>query len=177
MNGRRSTTGRREIRSPQRRSARGFALVEVIVYFVVLVVLLAIAYSLLIQCISDSLAFRRSTDDIVRVLRAGEKWRSDVRASREVRLELNAGEQILRLAGAPGEVSYRCASNCLYRRVDGQGWRPFLPNVRTADFVRDPRLNVTAWRCEIELQKHAKPAGSLQPRFTFIAVPTDHSRP
>jgi hypothetical protein len=163
---------------PRQRNPQGaFTLIETIVYVVVLTVLIGIGYGVLVQSITSSLAFRRSTDDIVRVLHAGEKWRSDVRASRDVRLETNPGEQVLHLYGAREEVSYRFATNCLYRGVADKRWRPILMNVKTAGFVRDPRQTVTAWRWDLELQKRSRQPAITQPAFTFIAVPTGNSGP
>jgi hypothetical protein len=164
-------------RSRRQRSPGSFSLIEVIVYVAVLAVLMGIGYGVLVQSITNSLAFRRSTDDIARVLRAGEKWRSDVRASTDVRLEAGPGEQILHVHGARGEISYRSATNCLYRRDLDRGWTPVLMNVKATGFVRDSRQHVTAWRWELELQKRSRQHGTVQPLFTFIAVPTGNSSP
>jgi prepilin-type N-terminal cleavage/methylation domain-containing protein len=151
---------------------RAFTLIEMLVYIAILTILMGLGYEVLFQSLASSLVFHRSADDIVKILRAGEQWRSDVRACREVRPENNPGEQLLHLYGARDEVSYRFATNCLFRSVARQKWTPILVNVKTATFAPDRRQMVTAWRWELELQRRAREPGIARPLFTFIAVPT-----
>ena len=67
------------------RSRDASFLIEALVYFSVVVVLLAIAYMALDRCIGNSIALRRAADDIGNALRTGERWRADVRNSTSTR--------------------------------------------------------------------------------------------
>jgi type II secretory pathway component PulJ len=166
---------RADPRFPLRHAA--FTLFEMLVYITLLAVLIGIGYKVFFESIASSLAFRRSADDIVKVLHAGELWRSDIRACTEVRLETRPAEQILRLQGAREEVTYQLSTNCIYRSVVGGRTTPLLVNVKSARFIEDPRRTVTAWRWELELQTRSRQPGIVRPLFTFIGVPAAHQPP
>jgi len=155
------------------RRTDAFTLLEMLVYLAVLMILLGVGYAALYQSMDNSRGLRRSAGDIADALRAGENWRADVRtAVRRPQLETNAVEQILRLPGRRGEVSYRFTTNAVFRRLGRNEWSPVLENVKSSAFVADPREGVSAWRWELELQTRTKKISRLRPLFTFMAVPT-----
>ena len=61
------------------RTSRGFTLVEVLVYMILLTFLISLAGTAFHQILSHSRRITRNTDDISAAVRVGERWRSDVR--------------------------------------------------------------------------------------------------
>src|SRR5215470_16859351 len=59
----------------------GYLLVECLVYIAVLAVVMGVAFSAFYRCLSSWRDLARNTDDIARVLKAGEIWRADIRAA------------------------------------------------------------------------------------------------
>ena len=160
-------------------SERGYLLAECLVYLSVVFVLLGSGYVALYRCMDNSVALRRSADDIADALHAGERWRADVRsAAGQVRLEKTSTDQIILLSNPRGEVGYRFSSGVLYRRMGPGPWAPLLTSVKSSVMEPDPRQNVTAWRWELELQPRGKGSakpGRFRPLFTFIAATRESS--
>jgi len=159
-------------------AARGYLLIEMMVYISVLAVILGFGYAALYRCLNNSAALRYNAEDITRTLAAGERWRDDVHHARgPLRLENLADGQMLRLPQPEGEISYWFTTNTVCRRV-GQGtWTPVLANVKTTAFLADAGSAVTSWRWELELQMRTKTLTWTRPLFTFIAVPATNPRP
>jgi hypothetical protein len=152
-------------------SQRAYMLIEVMVYLSILLAILGVGYAALYRCIDCSVALRRSANDITGALRAGERWRADVRgADQKVWLETNGPEPILHLSGRQGEIAYRSASHAVFRSVNQGPWIGVLSNAAASTMEPDPRKSVTAWHWELELHGHAK-SGRVRPLFTFMAVP------
>jgi hypothetical protein len=159
------------IAAKEDRSNHGaYALIEALVYFSVVVVLLAVAYVALDRCITNSLALRRAADDIANALRAGERWRADMRVSTQTRWEGIEGARVLRLSTQGGEIQYRWEAGALSRKVGSGPWSIILNRVKTISISPEAREHVAAWRCEMELEPRRKSA-RVQPLFTFYAVP------
>ena len=160
---------------------RGYMLVEALVYIGLVFVLLGIAYAVMYRMVDHSMVLRRDSDDIIRALDAGERWRKDVRsATREAKWETENDERMLRLENADGEVDYRFSDGALYRRGVGGSWSRILDRVQSSTMERDPRPAVTVWRWELELLPRSKgsvKAGRVKPLFTFIATPPALSAP
>jgi len=160
----------------ERRTSLGISLIEMLVYMSVLLVILGVGYAALYHSMSFSTALRRSSDDIVNALRAGENWRADLRAATgPIQVEATPDEQIIHLRKARGAVSYRFADNTVFRRLGNNEWLPVLARVKASTFTSESRHNVTAWRWELELQTRTKWLNSMTPLFTFIAVPAGDS--
>jgi hypothetical protein len=151
--------------------ARGYMMIECLVYIGVLFALLGVGYAALYRCIASSVNLRRSADDLTRAMHVGELWRADVRsAGTGVRIETAEGAPVLHLNSTNGSVDYRFADNTLFRRTGDGPWTGLLQNVISSRFESDPRRNaVASWRWELELQPRSKP-GRFKPLFTFIAV-------
>ena len=56
-------------------------LVDCLVYLAIWVVVVGLAFSAFYRCMSYSKNLARNADDIARALKAGERWREDVRAA------------------------------------------------------------------------------------------------
>jgi hypothetical protein len=149
-------------------------MMEALVYIGLVFVVIAAGYTAMYRCTDDSVALRRSADDIARALDAGERWRADVRAAGgHIRLENPAAEPTLVLAEGEKEVAYRFADGTVFRRAGGGTWVRLLTNVKASAMTSDPRQNLTAWRWELELQPRSKGEvrpGRIRPLFTFFAV-------
>ena len=155
----------------------GFTLIEALVYMAVLFVIVGMAYTAMYRSMNASAGLRRNANDIESALKAGERWREDVReAVRPPRVE-NVGhnETILHLPQARGEVSYRFSDNRVSRRSGQSEWFALLENVKVSTFIADQRSKVTAWRWEVELRPYRKRISSIPPLFTFISVPSANS--
>src|SRR5262249_10220196 len=108
---------------------KGYYLVECLVYISVLFVLLAVSYSALFRCISNSVALRRSADDISNALHIGDLWRADVRsATGKIRLEDTNSVQILHIPNPRGEFAFCFATNPVSRSVPGHPSSQLLTN-------------------------------------------------
>ncbi len=155
----------------------GFTLIECLAYMAVLFVIIGMGYAAMYRSMNASAGLRHNTDDISRTLKAGERWREDIReAVRTITVE-TAGDNtsLLHIPQARGEVTYRFSSNSVSRRTGQQDWMPFLDAVRASAFVADQRSKATAWRWEVELQPYRKRITSMRPLFTFIATPSGES--
>ena len=159
----------------------GYLLDEALIYIGALLVLMTVGYIALYHCLDNSVALRRSADDIARAMQAGERWRGDVRlADGSMRLEPGAESATLVLQGKRQRVAYRFAGSVLYRRVNDGPWTKFLEGVKASEMQPETRSRAVAWRWELELQPRTtasvKP-GRFRPLFTFLAVPPNSVTP
>ena len=164
---------------PTRLGGAGYALLEALVYIGLVITLLGVGYAALYRCIDNSVALRRSADDVVRTLHLGERWRADIRAaSGGVRLENGPGQETLYLSGTRGTITYRFADGRVFRRLGEGPWVRVLSDIQASTMRADARGEVRAWRWELELQPQTKgivKAGRIRPLFTFLAVPENGS--
>ena len=63
------------------KSTRGYSLIECLVYIAVLAVVLNLSFVAYYRYDQHTHSLRRNADDITRALRAGERWREDVRTA------------------------------------------------------------------------------------------------
>jgi hypothetical protein len=157
------------------RTGAGYMLIEALVYIGLVVVVLGTGYAVMFRCVENSVVLRRNAQDIAAALNAGERWRADIRASRQPpQIDNSQTGQTVRLAGEHGEVVYRFETNTVTRGVQGQAWIRLLSGVRTSEMKVSPRQKVVAWQWEVELLPRAKgyhKPGRVRPLFTFAAVP------
>jgi type II secretory pathway pseudopilin PulG len=151
-----------------RHAARhGYSLLEVLVYMALLAALMGLAYPALYRARSTAGQLRRNADDILWALRAGERWRQDVRSATESPRVTGGALHIPQRAG---EVVYWFADGTVWRKQTAEGAAAaVLRNVARSDMQPDAHEHVTAWRWELEL------AGTLErprmrPLFSFQAV-------
>ena len=156
----------------------GIMLVECLMYLGLLTLVLGVASAVFYEGWESEKKLRRNTDEIALTMRAGERWRADVRAATgPLRVEQDSQQQVLRIPQPRGEVTYSFWQHEIWRLApdQGQGFR-LLERVKSSEMIADQRGPITAWRWEIELssREHHR---SLRPLFTFLAVPNSVVKP
>jgi hypothetical protein len=153
---------------------------EALVYIGVVGLLLGIGYAAMYRCIDNSVTLRRNADDIASALRAGERWRADLRTATQVQLGESSAAPTLHLSGSRGEIEYQLADGTILRRQATGPWIRLLGNVKSSAMQSVPRQKLTTWHWELELQPRANAsvkASRIRPLFTFIAVPQGQPAP
>jgi Tfp pilus assembly protein FimT len=156
---------------PSRRQA-GILLTECLVYIAVFTLLFAIATSAFYICWDHTRATVAVTDNIENALRAGERWRADIRnATGKIEVHPEAGGETVRIPETGKDILYHFKSGELRRQVSTLEFSELLlPRVKVSEMKTDARGIVNAWRWELELMPVHKET-SLPLRFTFEAVP------
>lgn len=159
---------------------RGYLLYEALVYIGLVGLVLGTGFAVMYKCVDSTVALRRSAEDISAALRAGERWRADVRTSTGITQAAtpDAG-QVVKLTCPQGEVLYRFSNNAVTRQVQGASPFVLMANVAKSGMQSELRQKVTAWRWELELRprsKGATKASKMRPLFTFFAVPERSSK-
>ncbi len=158
---------------PRRRYA-GIVLIECLVYISVFAILLGGATTAFYFCWDHSRAVIFATDDISSALRAGERWRADVRAATgKITVETSATGEVARIPEGARTVSYRFESGEVRRQISTSDYQELLlAKVKTSRMAMDARGSVSAWRWEVELLSRRKEA-NLPLLFMFeAAAPT-----
>ena len=159
---------------PDNRGLRtaGILLLECVVYLSVLMVMLGIGGMAFYFCWDNARNLRRNADDILRTLRAGERWRADIRsATGPITVETEPDGQLLHIPTLTTEVLYAFTEGAVGRRLASSPvWVVVLPTVKASRMETDDRSQVKAWRWEVELPT-ARPKAGLRPLFSFTAVP------
>lgn len=160
------------------RCARGYTLIEMLVYMGVAFLILGLSSAAMYRSMDASAGLRHNANDISSTLSAGERWRDDVRrATGPLGVEKTGeGETVLHIPQQHGEVVYGFSTNVVTRQVAGGGWTPVLEQVKASDFVADQRGKVLAWRWEVELLSYRKAMTRTRPLFTFIAAPINSAK-
>lgn len=165
------TLSRVDSRDARSRQAQGFSLVECLVYMGLFAVVVGLGMAAFFQCRDSAESLRRTADDIVVTLKAGERWREDVRRA-VAPLQLVNGDsgQQVNIPQQSNQVAYRFFQQTVWRRADPNGvWVPLLSKVKQSRMERDARTQVAVWRWEVEL-KTRQPETRLRPLFSFTAV-------
>jgi prepilin-type N-terminal cleavage/methylation domain-containing protein len=147
------------------KSERGYTMIEMLVYIAVLAVVVNLASFAYFRYDQQMRDVRRNADDIVRAMRAGERWRDDVRNATAPPQAIENGLEIPLRAG---EIAYVFADGTVWRRAAGSQ-AVALKNVKASTMSTDPRGRVSAWRWELELASPKKTV-LIRPLFTFTAV-------
>src|SRR5439155_7553103 len=108
---------------------------------------------------------RRVTDDITRTVRAGERWRADIRrSSGRITVETDLDGQLVRIPSGTNEVLYAFTAGAVGRKLlSADRWTMILPKVKTSSMEADNRTHVKAWRWEVELVPVRAKAGCGRP--------------
>ena len=167
----------RSAESLRRSSAlcRGVTFIELLVYVSVLLVVLAVAGNALYQGMKQSAALRRNAEDIATALRAGERWRTDVRAATgPIRVTSEADGQTVRIPTAETEVVYAFRDSAIWRGSDlSVPQKPLVPRAAASRVMMD---DPSSARWELELQSRSESA-KVRPLFTFQAASARSPRP
>ena len=158
---------------PHVRSQGGILLVECLVYLAVFAILLGIGMAAFYFCWDHSKAMIYATDDIASALRAGERWRADVRsASGKISVEATTNGEVLRIPETEKEIIYRFGTGEVRRQIASETFsRLLLSKVKASQMKMDARGEVTAWRWELELAPRRRET-HLPLLFTFEAAQT-----
>lgn len=150
----------------------GFTLAEMLVYIVVLGAVVGVAWLAHYRFLDHSFGVLRNVEDITRVVRAGEKWRAEVRRA-TAPPRLDGG--VLHVPTAEGEVLFRFAGGAVQRKTPGAAdWAPYLLKVKASRMELDRRGQVDSWRWEVELDSRRD--AQIRPLFTFRCVPRPGTR-
>jgi len=159
------------------RGRSGIALLDCMIYLALFSLVATLAFAAFFHTHDNSKRLNRNADDIVSALRAGERWRTDVRSSISgVQILQSDRETVMVLPQATGEVRYILKKSMLSRQTSaGAATNPvvLLQGVKSSSMQPDRRKDVLAWRWELELNGSQKAARVL-PLFTFTAVPAGH---
>lgn len=147
------------------KTTRGYTLIECLVYIAVLAVVLNLSFLAYFRYNQHSNSLRRNADDIVSALRAGERWREDVRASTAPPRVVANGVVIPQRSG---EVAYVFADGAVWRQTSTTRVA-LLKHVTVSAMSDDSRPRVNAWRWELELASPKKNV-LVRPLFSFTAV-------
>lgn len=155
------------------RRAAGILLTECLVYLAVFVIVLGGAATVFYFCWDHSKALIYTTDDIASALRAGERWRADVRgATGKISVEATPGGELLRVPSGTNEIFYSFHDGAIRRKLASSDFTEILfAKVNASQMKLDARGDVTAWRWELELTERRKEI-HLPLRFTFEAAQT-----
>lgn len=153
------------------RTQAGYLLLECLVYIVVFAVITGLGLMTFYLCWDDSKALRYTTEDIAAALRAGERWRTDIRsATGKITVETTATGELLRIPYGTNEILYRFTAGEIHRQLASSGFAgSMLTAVEASQMVRDQRGPVSAWRWELELKPHRE-VTHLPMQFTFEAA-------
>ena len=148
-------------------------LIQCIVYMAVLAILLGIGMAAFYFCWDHTKGLTYATDDIASALRAGERWRADVRAATgKIGIETTTNGEVVRIPEFKNEIVYRFESGELRREISNmKNPQVLLPKVKNSRMESELRGDVTAWRWELELAERRKET-HLPLRFTFEAAQT-----
>ena len=158
--------------SKTRRHA-GVTLIECMVYIAVFAILLGGGTAAFYFCWDHTRAVIYATDDIASALRAGERWRADVRAATgTISIETRDAGEMVRLPQKETEIVYHFEAGEVRREIPALNQSQLLlPKVKSSQMQADARGAVSAWRWELELTSRRKET-RLPLRFTFAAVQT-----
>jgi hypothetical protein len=153
------------------RACAGIMLVECLIYLGVFAILLGIGYGTFYLCWDNSKALHYATDDIASALRAGERWRADIRsATGKITVETTSQDEQLRIPRKTTAIIYSFKAGELHRQLASSRFSELvLPTVKASQMVNETRGPVTAWRWELELTPRRKET-HLPLLFTFEAA-------
>ena len=158
--------------SRKRRSA-GVLLIECLVYLAVFAILLGMGTAAFYFCLDHTKSLIYATDDIASALRAGERWRADVRAATgKITVEFSPAGEVVRIPESEKEIIYRYASGELHRESSTlKNPQVLFSKVKSSRMESAVRGGVSAWRWELELTERRQ-ENHLPLLFTFEAAQT-----
>jgi len=154
------------------RAQSGVLLLECLVYIGLFGLIVGLGLATFFLFWDNSKALMYATDDIASALRAGERWRADVRsATGKITAETTTEGELLRIPCGTNTVLYHFNAGEIHRRLATSNFsESLLPTVKASQMVIDTRGPVNAWRWELELTARRKET-HLPLLFTFEAAP------
>jgi hypothetical protein len=155
------------------RRVAGIMLIQCLVYIAVFAILTSIGLAAFYLCWDHSKALIYATDDIGSALRAGERWRADVRAATgKISVESTAAGEVVRIPEPEKEIIYHFESGEVRREIPTlKTSQLVLPAVSASQMRAEARDGVTAWRWELALRARRQET-QLPLLFTFEAAQT-----
>jgi Tfp pilus assembly protein FimT len=155
------------------RRTAGILLVECVVYIALFAILTGIGTAAFYLCWDQSQAYIDATDDITAALRAGERWRADVRgATGKVSIENTPAGELLRIPRGKDQVFYSYHNGAIRRKLASANSPEMLfAKVNASQMSTEVRNGVTACRWELQLAPR-RPETQLPLLFTFEAAET-----
>lgn len=153
------------------RQQAGILLTECLVYLAVFTILTGIGMAVFYFCWDHTRAVIYATEDVASALRAGERWRADVRgATGNISVGTTSTGEVVRIPETGKEIVYRFESGEVRRQITSENFSQLLlSKVKTSQMKMDARGGVTAWRWELELTERRKET-HLPLLFTFEAA-------
>ena len=170
---------------------RGITFVELLAYMILFTAFLTFAYRVVHVNASESRAIHNNASDIIRVTRAGERWRQDIREAvsfpKVIQSSIpdpqNAAEKIqiiyLQIVKSSHVISYAFREGSVYRgdsRQPGHWEVIFEEKAVSSTMASESRGDTSIWRWELEL-KTTREAALTRPLFSFISVPRNVKSP
>src|SRR5262249_51208778 len=126
-------------------------LVECLVYISLLFVVLGLAFSVFDRFQDGSRSLTRNAQDIARAMRAGERWRADVRlADAPLKLEGEAPFQALQIPSPQGTLRYEFSTNGVWRTAGDPAKKVLLlSDLKSSQIYLDQRDHVHSVRWEL----------------------------
>lgn len=152
------------------RRPAGVLLIECLVYISLFALLTSIGLAAFYLCWNQSKAVIYATDDINTALRAGERWRADVRIATSVSFEQTVTNRTMRIAQKDKKIFY-CFEGGAVRRQTSVSPKAelLLPQVIDSQMSAQPGEGLTACRWELQLAVR-RPETQLPLLFTFEAA-------
>jgi hypothetical protein len=150
---------------------RGVMLVEALVYMLLIIFVIGMAAAVFFEALRHTREVSGFAEDVARTLRAGERWREDVRHSTGPIERLNTAEGFeWHIPGEPGPVIYRLAEDALSRYESEETAATLLTGVKWSRMEMDEGGQVVSWRWELELRRRNERVRTPA-LFTFQAAP------
>ena len=170
---------------------RGITYVELLAYMILFAAFLAFAYRVVHVNASESRAIHNNASDIIRVTKAGERWRQDIReAVRSPQVTQSflpnpqtAAEKIqityLQIVKSSHTIWYAFREGSVYRKDSRQPdhWEVVLEeNAAISTMASELRGQTVVWRWELALKTKYQDV-LTRPIFSFLAVPRKAQKP
>jgi hypothetical protein len=153
------------------RRQAGVMLIECLVYIAVFGILLGGGTAAFYFCWDHTKALTYATNDIAAALRAGERWRADVRAATGIiSIATTTAGEVVRIPETKNEINYRFESGEVRREIPAlHQSQLLLLKVKNSQITPDARGSASAWRWELEMTERRKET-HLPLLFTFEAA-------
>jgi hypothetical protein len=153
------------------RTRAGYLFTECLIYISVFAVILGLGYGAFYVCWDHSKALHYAADDITAALRAGERWRADIRqATGAVVGETAPASERLRIPRGTNEIIYSFSAGEIRRQMAASNFSELLlAKVKASEMLMETRGPVAAWRWEVTLASRRKET-RLPLMFTFEAA-------